>query len=266
MSVASFGDYFNRKNSAGRRLNINKSSITTVAGRTYSYWLGAGFPGAGSNPSTAVAPTAATAGSFGQANSGGVQRIYRAILCWSANGGMFTIADRLSHQGGLSGTVTTAQTTNLPTAALTRKTSGVGVMMALEIYGIIGTTGTTVTASYTNQAGSSGQATPAATIGNTAFREVGRMLLMPLATGDTGVQAVASVTVLATTGTAGNFGVTLFYPLVSVATNAVFDDLESLFNLGTMAVVETDACLFGVMHMSGSGTGTTVLDLKIGED
>ena len=130
--------------------------------------------------------------------------------------GIYYIIDRLSHQGGLDGTLTTAQTTNLPTAALTRYTDGVGVMIGLTIYTAIGGTATTVTVSYTNQAGVSGRTTAVQAIGGSGNSSTGRMIFLPLQAGDTGVRSVESVTLIATTGTAGNFGVALFKILGAV--------------------------------------------------
>lgn len=124
------------------------------------------------------------------------------------------VYDRLSHQGGLVGNITTAQTTNLPTAALTRYTSGVGVMIGLEQYTGVGGTATTATVSYTNQAGTPGQISKPVVFGGAGGgNTVARMFVVPLADGDTGAKSVESVTLAASTGSAGNFGITLFKPL-----------------------------------------------------
>lgn len=193
------------------RVDQLRVSQTTAAGRMMSYWAIAN--GAGAAPTTAAAPTRSTTGAMGQQNGGSGRLILSSVDFNTIGNQYIWICDRLSHQGGLSGTVTTAQTTNLATAALTRYTSGVGVFAALEIYSQVGTTGTTVTASYTNQAGTAGQVSLATVFGGTGFREAGRMIILPLVAGDTGVKSVESVTVLASTTTAGNFGVTLFKPL-----------------------------------------------------
>ena len=126
----------------------------------------------------------------------------------------YTLIDILSAQGGLVGNVATEQTTNLPTAALTRYTNGVGVMIGLVILTSIGGTSTTITASYTNQAGVSGRITPAIAWGSTSYPPL--LYILPLADGDTGVRSVESVTLAASTGTAGNIGVMLFKPLFMV--------------------------------------------------
>lgn len=198
---------------AQRDINgLNVASLTTAAGRWYDLWTST--PPVGAAPTTAAVPTRTTTGALGQENpAGGSQKSIIGTRFSALNPGQYMLIDRLSHQGGLSGTVATAQTTNLPTSALTRYTSGAGVMIGLTIYTQIGTTATTVTASYTNQAGTSGRTTPLVAIGATGFREAGRLILLPLQAGDTGVRAVASVTLAATTGTAGAFGVTLFTPL-----------------------------------------------------
>jgi hypothetical protein len=74
------------------------------------------------------------------------------------------------------------------------------------------------------------------------------MIILPLQEGDSGVRSVESVTVLATTGTAGNFGVTLFKPLLYLPTPPVasrenlFDSVQVLSTY--MPVVENNACLY----------------------
>lgn len=134
--------------------------------------------------------------------------------------GTLFLIDRLSHQGGLNGTITTAQTTNLPTAALTRYTDGIGVFIGLSIYNAVGTTATTVTASYTNQDNASGQTTSAQAFGGSATSSGNsaspRIVILPLANGDRGVKSVESVTLSGTTGTIGNFGVVLFKILAAI--------------------------------------------------
>lgn len=158
------------------------------------------------------------------------------------------VADILNHSGGLSGTSTSAQTTNLPTAALTRHTSGEGVMAGLIVYTALGTTATTVTASYTNTTPTSGRTTTATTIGSTTHNPIGTLIPLPLQAGDTGVTSVESVTLTATTGTAGNFGVVLFKPLAMIALNEyqgahVVDAVSSGGFVGALAQAEPGACL-----------------------
>jgi hypothetical protein len=162
-------------------------------------------------------------------------------------GGMLLV-DLLNVSGGLNATLTTAQTTNLPTAPLTRYTSGEGVMAGIVVYTIIGTTYTTVTISYTNSSGVSGRTSTATTFGGGFFREVGVLIPIPLQAGDTGVESIESVTVTATTGTAGNFGVCMFKPLAMIslenATGAMpLDSVSTGCIIGSLAEIDPDACL-----------------------
>lgn len=232
-----------------------------------SSWGNAMFTGA--TPSTAGAPTDTAEGAFLGSQTGAytndryIGQIQTNAIITGTNANACVIADRLSHQGGLSGIVTTAQTTNLPTAALTRYTSGEGVMIALEIYTQIGTTATTVTASYTNTTPTSGRTTKPVAFGGSLNREARRVFVLPLQDGDTGVTSVESVTVLATTGTAGNFGVTLFKPLLPIFQGmsnqhqyAPSIQNQLLGGLGIFPVISDNACLW---LLNGPGSASTTI-------
>lgn len=268
MALADFDAYVTAKSSALKPV-ISLGSLTATANFHRSYHLASPF--AGATPSTATACSDTTAGhklnnpqilTF----SGVTKYISGALVSGqyvaSSNSGIMII-DRLSHQGGLSGTVTTAQTTNLPTAALTRYTSGVGVFIALEIFSQVGTTATTVTVSYTNQASTAGRTTKAVVFGATSNREAGAFIILPLQDGDTGVVSVESVTVLATTGTAGNFGVVLFKPLLYLGGFLIsanpdgryFDAL--LGGGGLMEEYKSGACI-GFVTVQGSSTSPVI--------
>lgn len=268
MAFASYDAYKSAVANNSKIVGKTVNSISLLVGRIGNL-LVLGAP-SGAAPTTAVVPTNATAGSFGQENGSGTLCVASAHAQFSAatsSGGSYAIivADILSHQGGLSGTVTTAQTTNLPTAALTRYTDGVGVMMALTIYTQVGTTATTVTASYTNQDGTSGRVSPSVFIGSTNYRNAGQMILLPLQVGDTGVRSVESVTVLATTGTAGNFGVTLFKPLAMICADgntSMSKDMISGGLLGGLPEIVDDACLVPFVIGTASGfSGSIILNL-----
>jgi hypothetical protein len=201
----------------GRAYPFTKNSITTAANRPMSYWTAT--PNAATAPGAAAACNANTTGALLQEPK--LTSLTNSFFLTQAEISIATTAftslmlvDRLSHQSGLSGTSTATQTTNLPTAALTRYTSGEGVMAALEIYTAIGSTASTVTISYTNQAGVSGRTSKPAVIGGASDNTASRFIIIPLQDDDTGIRSVESVTLSATTATAGNFGVTLFKPLM----------------------------------------------------
>jgi hypothetical protein len=153
--------------------------------------------------------------------------------------------DYLVISGGLSGTSTDEQATT--TAALTRYTSGVGVRAAVIIYTAVGTQIRTLTASYTNQAGTPGR-TSAIVVGGTGNREIGRVLPFRLEGADTGVRSVEHVTLDGTTGTLGNFGILLYRPLAMMCLNnvegaTVIDAVSTGGFIGSLAEVQSDACL-----------------------
>jgi hypothetical protein len=156
--------------------------------------------------------------------------------------------DLLNISGNMNATLATPQTTGLPTAALTRYTSGEGVMAGIVIFTQIGNTITTVTVSYTNQAGTSGRTSTATSFGQTAFRENNIFIPIPLQAGDTGVRSIESVTLAASTGTAGNFGVCLYKPLAMISFEditgqAPLDAVSSNCIIGSLCEIHPDACL-----------------------
>lgn len=159
------------------------------------------------------------------------------------------IVDVLNISGGLDGTVTTPQTTNLPTAALTRYTSGDGVHAAFVNFAGTGSTATTLTCSYTNQSGTSGRVSPAIPFaGSTNANPIGQMYRIPLQDSDSGVRSVESVTVAGSTGSVGNFGVMLYKPLAMLISNSNeflvnFDCVSTGSMVGQFNEVLDDACL-----------------------
>ena len=234
------------------------AAVAQVIGRLTSLWQYHKMPGGeGAVPTASAIPVNDTAGAFFQTDpSGGRQKWLLGAIAASSTGGTLTVYDRLVHQGGLDGTVTTAQTTNLPTTALTRYsgTNSVGNFIGVEIYAQIGTTATTFTVSYTNQAGTSGRTTKAVSIGGTGLREAQRIIICALQDGDTGVRSIESVTLAASTTTAGNFGVFIGHPIISIplvsAGLAVPRDLVT--GLPSIQEILTDACLTGYWNAAST--------------
>jgi hypothetical protein len=167
--------------------------------------------------------------------------------------------DLLNINGGLNATLTTPQTTNLPTAALTRYTSGEGVMAGIIVFTQIGNSLTTIQVSYTNSTGTSGRTSTPTTFGQTGFRENNIFIPIPLQAGDTGVKSVESVTLAATTGAAGNFGVCLYKPLAMISFEDItgqspLDAVSSNCIIGSLCEIHPDACL----TFLGNGTINTL--------
>lgn len=258
-------DQFKAELSSQREIiSVNCTTLTTVAGRTYDTWR-TSAP-LGTVPTASVVPTNNTLGALGQRTPSSGQLSLTGARFSSLNPGNYIICDRLCHSGGLSGVTTGAQTTNLPSAAITRGT-GVGVMIGLTIYTQIGTTATTVTASYTNITPTAGRTTTAVQIGGTGFREANRMILLPYQAGDIGVNSVESVTLAATTGTAGVIGVTLFRPLFVICVSDTTGVMSaggfiSGNTFGGIPAIPDGACLFAMSIMAGTnsiGSGALLL-------
>ena len=252
-----------------QRAHFRKTVNSTGSPNLTSLWLSSSP--VGSVPSVAEACTNATTGAMQHEDGdSGELRIVSVDAALGPDdrdmyglfeGGTLLIADRLSHQGGLSGASSSEQTTNLPTAALTRYTTGEGVWITVESYAAnTGGTSMTGVASYTNQAGTAGHTTTSTSIRLTS---AGQISVLPLAAGDTGARSVESVT-LTSAGLSGNFGVTLIRPLMMVplaplAVPYVVDSIRGSL-MGGMPPVLDGACLaFYLIPSMHTYSGTTTL-------
>lgn len=264
MSVATLAALIGKLRNPSQVPTFIKNGQLATGTHWNSEWVQPGNPGVASIPGTTAAICdRTTTGALGQSNKAGAEQ--RGWLRRFGDGGAgaavqgaIVLVDRLAQVGGLSGTVTTAQTVGFP--ALTRSTSGVGVFAALEIYTSIGATGTTATISYTNTVPTAGQTSPAIVVGGTGFSNVRVVLPFGYASGDVGVTAVASVTLAATTGTAGNFGVSLFKVLGwwPINNSSPYSNRGTPIDLPAhMPAIPDDACL-QLMHF-GSGQVASIL-------
>jgi hypothetical protein len=199
----------------------------------------------------------------------GALRVLGALINPSgASGVALMLVDLLTISGGLSGAVAGEQSTNLPTAALPRYTSGEGVQAAIIAHSGIGSGATTVTAVYTNQAGTGSRVTTANDIGGLA-RDPGALIRLPMQAGDTGVRSVDSINIAASTGTAGNLGIVMYKPLALFMANDVegsnvIDCVSTGRMVGQCAEVLADACLSLIVIMPSAQAAFGVI--LLGED
>jgi hypothetical protein len=220
---------------------------STVAGRAASLWRYDGMPSAGDIPTSGAIPDLTTQGAIPfTAPGGGRDKILIGAGACPSTLGVFLLYDRIFHIGGLSGTSTAAQTVQGSPAspALTRNTGGAGNIAFYEIYTVIGSTSRTLTMTYTNQAGT-GSRTSTINIGGTGFREVTRMQRIPLEAGDSGIQSVQSVQLNVSTGTLGNFGITIAQPLawIPVGAAGTMGWRDWTTGLPGMPTINPNACL-----------------------
>lgn len=266
MSIQTYVSYSAALNAPYQTFYHSQNSITTTAGRTFSNWLVA--PGAGLIPSTSVTCDRTTIGALGQQNtvSASLGQFLPQSSGVGVNGQHITIIDRLNHMGGLSGQQSASAVT-VNSAATTRYTgSFVGVWAALEVFVAIGATAVLVSGSYTNQDGQSGRSFVATNIGAAAFDQLSRFIILPLQSGDTGVQSVQNIVLSNTTAAVGNFGVVLFKPITSFAMpnigNYSFMYDGVLTNGGQMGQIQNNACLQTVICAGTNTTGVTNLVQK----
>lgn len=239
----------------GKRQNIYKASlISKGAGMFHSLVKALGRPTAyGSNPpiGSGEIPTKNDIYTMDYSDRQSVNSVYigRVNLSGSALGSVI-IYDRLWHNSGLVANITTPQTVNsLP---LTRYTSGRGVEIWGEVYTATGATASTLSVNYID----ANDVARVATYSHPASAEaMGQMFPFNVPSGAVGVKSIQSAIWSATTGTAGNFGLTLVrrlaevpIPVANIATNM------DAFQLG-LPSLEVDCAVCMMMLCSGTTTG-----------
>lgn len=259
------------------RIIIDKASISNAAaGQFHSLWRATGQPGQGGIPTSAAVCDDTTTGAIAFTQQTSPATSYIALLeGYCANAGTtLEIHDRLMHMGGLSGTSTVAQTVNLDldaNIASSNLAERIGdsnysdVTWWLEWYTDTGATNTSVTVAVTYNDGTSGNLTATGNIGTT--RRASFMLplnsLVPAAKAGFYIRDVDSLTLSASTTTAGNFGVTatryrcaMYKPVA----NARFT--QNWADVG-LPEVPNDSCLFAIQLASTTTTGAVRATGKI---
>lgn len=242
------------------RLVIDKASLANaVAGQFFSLWIATGIPGAGAAPGAAANPTSATTGAFGFTNQTAPATSYLAWLAvqCSLSASNLEIHDRLAHMSGLSGTVTTSQgalslVTNSPGAERLGDANYSDVRWWLEIYTALGATGVNATVAVEYNDGSTGNL---AAIALGATPRAGRLYPLISAVAGKFIRAVTGVTLSATTGTAGNFGITATRSRTSVS--APLLNKTEVFDWAQLGLpnIPNDSCLMMLMLCATTSTG-----------
>lgn len=269
MAITSVDGLLNALGNNSSRIIIDKASLSnTAAAQFHSLWRATGQPGQGAIPTAAATCDNTLLGAIQFSQQTLPATSYLGILdALCSNGGTtLEIHDRLMHMGGLSGTVTTAQTVNLDLhaniandnlAARIGSADYGDVQWWLEWYADTGATNTSVTVNVTYNDGTSGDLTATGNIGTT--RRVSFMLplnsLIPAAKSGFYIRDINSLTLSASTLTAGNFGVTatrfrgsIYKPLANVRFTA---DWQSL----GFPEIPNESCLFCIQLASTTTTG-----------
>jgi hypothetical protein len=170
------------------------------------------------------------------------------------------VYDRLVTTSGLIGNSAGTQTIN--SEALTRYTNGEGVTPWIEWYSATGATLANFTLTYTNDSGATNQTAPAQSFVQTPA--AGQMLPIAL-NGSDGIRVAESLTLSVSTGTAGNFGITLMKRLLTIplplANSAASMDA---FAAG-LQKIEDSACLSLVVFCSTTSTGIVHGELSLAQ-
>ena len=250
------------------RIVIDKASIANAApGQYHSLWRATGQPGQGAIPAAAANCNQSTAGCLTFNQQTAPANSYLAYLeATSSNSAMtLEVHDRLMHMGGLSGTLTTVQTVGLDFNGVTadNMVERIGdsnysdVQWWLEWYTDTGATVVTATVAVTYSDGTTGNLT-AVSLAATRRASFMQSLngLIPAGVAGKFIRAVNSVTLSATTGTAGSFGVTatrlrgtLFLPIANAKFGADWASLP-------ISTVPNNACPFIAVIASTAATGT----------
>ena len=205
-----------------------KQGITMAAAgaiRGYSPWYAAGNPGAstanaaGVNGAALTPASGAVEGRLTRSNPvSGNAHVARLQVNASTTGTLWLI-DRLWHNSGLSVTSTTAQAitpATLPARSNDGTANGAGIMAAVEWSGTGGAGTPTVTLTYTDQDGNTGNS---ATLTGVTTPPVGTFEIFTLAAGDTGVRAPTSF-IQSATRTSGTMHLVLFRVIATVDVTA----------------------------------------------
>jgi len=184
--------------------------FTTVAGNLVSGWLMTGTPtGATAGPGAWATATQTTTGGLAFSAPAGSHTLYLGRISAALGSlGSLMLYDRLGHMSGLDGTSVGSQSVSssaLPSSGSRCNSNGVGVDWFVECYTTLGVSARTLTVTYTDD-------TPTGSLTTTvqipaSFRQ-GGLLQIPPGAGKRAIKSIESVQLSASTGTAGNFGIT----------------------------------------------------------
>lgn len=257
---------FNALANNSSRFVIEKASLANqTANALCSMWRSAGQPAQGAIPGTTPAvPTNTTLGAIDFTNqiSPITSYLLWALIYSGNSGGAIEFHDRVAHMGGLVLNVTTVQNiTNLDlsTIGLSDDRRGVSgysdLQWFLEVYTDGGATASNATINVTFTDDTSVNLNLIA-VGGTL--RTGRMLpLTPLIpTGSQGkkIKRINSVTLSASTGTAGNFGFTCTRQRTGVPMGLAGTPSKITWQDGS-AEVPNDSCLMMVVNCATTSSG-----------
>lgn len=274
MTITTRDQLINALANNSSRVVIDKASIANAAaGQVFSLFRATGQPAQGAIPTAAAVPTNATVGAiaFDQQTSPVTSYFAWASLVTGNATMTVELHDRIAHLGGLVLNVTTAQTvTGLDLLTLAPPDPRLGSanysdgQWFLEVYADGGATASNATINVTYSNATTGNLNVVA-VGGTL--RAGRMLaltpLIPPAQQGLFIRGINSITLSASTGTAGNFGFT--YTRQRTAAPTLVANKSENFDWAQLGLPEIPnaSCLQFVVICSTTSTGTVRGQAKI---
>ncbi len=251
------------------RFIIDKASISNAtAGGYHSLWRATGQPGQGAIPGTAAVCDNTLVGAMNFTQQTAPSKSYGGWangVC-SNNAVTLEVHDRLMHMGGLNGTLLTAQTVNVDVHAnlaslnLDARKGDANfsdIQWWLEWYTDTGATAANATINVTYNDATSGDLTVVAVGGTVrASRMIPLNGLIPAAASGKFIRDVNTITLSASTGTAGSFGVTATRPCMTLPL-PLANKME-IFDWAQLGLPEifNSTCLFPLIISGTTTTGT----------
>ncbi len=277
MTITTRDQLINALGNNSSRVLIDKASISNAAANQYhSLWRATGQPGQAAIPGAAAVCDNSLTGCMifpDQTAPATSYWAWASLLCANASVTM-ELHDRLMHMGGLNGTTTPgAQTVNvdldanLSTANLAARIGDSNysdVSWWLEWYSDTGATASNATINVTYNDATSGDLAVVAVGGTVrASRMIPLNNLVPAAKAGFFIRDVNSVTLSASTGTAGSFGITATrnrctMPQLQANLAREYDWAQ----LG-LPEIHNDSCLMLIQYASTTSTGIVRGQAKI---
>lgn len=250
-----------RRGASFRRLSV----VNMAAGQLCSLYR-AGSAGAQFSqpaiPTAAAVPTKAL--SFNFPTPSGADTTYLDSLDINAQqAGRVVWLDRVFHIGGLNGTLATAQTVNSQTPLPSYPIRGAAaeeLEWFLEWYADTGATAVnaTVAVTYTDAG------TANLVVALAATMRIGRLLSIVPAQGKV-IASVQSVTLSATTGAAGNFGVTAGNRISASGMSVMAANIAPQPRQAILRAVPDNTCLMAMVECTTTSTGDVSGELVLVE-
>ena len=276
MAITTRDQLINAMANNSSRIFIDKPSISnTIAGQFHSLWRSNGQPGLGGTPGAAAIPTDTTLGAIKFTQQTGPSKSYLSILegLCTNNSTTLELHDRIMHNGGLNGTLATPQNVvadvhaNLPLFNIAERIGNADysdLTWWIEWYIDTGSTAVTVTVNVTYNDGTTGNLTGISLgiIRRTSFMQP-LNTFVPIDSTGKYICCVNSLTLSATTGGQGNFGITCTKHIASLykpLANARFT--SDWANLG-LPLIPNQACLSLIQLAGATSTGAVRATGKI---